>query len=62
MILIDAQELLTLSDDNAANNLHMISLMNADFKILTNFHMYSIVAICNIGRDFDWIKCKKTKK
>ena len=39
MILIDAQELLTLIDDNAANNLHMISPMNADFKILTNFHM-----------------------
>ena len=39
MILIDTQELLTLIDDNAVNNLHMISQMNADFKILTNFHM-----------------------
>ena len=39
MILIDAQELLTLIDDNAVNNLRMISPMNADFKILTNFHM-----------------------
>ena len=39
MILIDAQELLMLLDDHAANNLHMISPMNADFKILTNFHV-----------------------
>ena len=29
MILIDAQELLTLIDDNAVNNLRMISPMNA---------------------------------
>ena len=40
MILIDAQELFTLIDDNAVNNLRMISSMNADFKILTNFYMY----------------------
>lgn len=39
MILIGAQELLTLIDDNPANNLRMISTMNADFKLLTNFHM-----------------------
>ena len=32
-------ELLTLLDDHVAKNLHVISWMNADFKILTNFHI-----------------------
>ena len=35
--------------------------MIADLKIFVNFYIWSVVTICKIGREFDWLKCKKEK-
>ena len=35
--------------------------MIADLKIFVNFYIWSVVAICKIGREFDWLKCKTEK-
>ena len=42
------------------NNLHINTRMNADITKMMNFCVLSSVAICKIGREFDWITCKKT--
>ena len=44
------------------NNLHIKNQMITDLKIFVNFYVWSVVTICKIGREFDWIKCKKKEK
>ena len=58
MILVD-WELLTLVADHLPNNLHIITPVNADLRTIINFCILSSVTICKIGREFDWITCKK---
>ena len=61
MILMDQGEILTLVGKCLSNNLCIKKQMITDLKIFVNFNIWSVVAICKIGRDFDWLKCKKEK-
>ena len=60
MILVDSWELLTLVAYHLLNNLCIITPMNADLRNIVNFCILSLVSKCKIGREFDWITCKKT--
>ena len=60
MILNDSWELLTLVADHQLTNLHINTRVNADITKVMNFCILSLVTICKIGREFDWITHKKT--